>query len=531
MTLRFYLTDRFTQIVIASYLLLSLMVSLLIWRATGHHFNYSLDDPLIHLAMAQGISQGTYGINPGETASPSSSVLWPFLLVPFMNHSFSVWVPLIFNTVFSIAACILLGLYVRRWYLTRHPDTPAILKVPLAALLVVAANLVGLTYIGMEHVLQIVLVIGCCFSLMEAYYGKPIPRWTLVMAALAPAVRYEDLAFTLAVALVCLAQRRPRAAALTFGLSLLPLLGLGVFLHAHGLSFLPNSVLLKGGGEYTGPHPLLNHLKNSATNLGWYFRNPGRILITLMVLMLGVLAWQKRRDTIRLRILLACLLTCGLMMFIAPYGWFYRYDVCLRVFVFLILFGVLSESKRFTPIAALALTLMASVTYLLPLHDSAEFAREIFLQQRQLARFSHDFYHGNVAVNDIGWVSYMSDRQYYVLDLYGLASPEAMKSVKTTEWMDDITRRHHTALVMVYKEWFPQPPASWHLLGELKLQRRGKRFFVGGDTVTFYATGEADLPLLQSRLADFARTLPPGASMTLASDAVPSEPTPPASWK
>ena len=237
-----------------------------------------------------------------------------------------------------------------------------------------------------------------------------------------------------------------------------------------------------------------------------------------MVSMLGVLAWQKRRDPMRLRILLACLLTCGLMMFIAPYGWVYRYDVCLRIFVFLILLGVLSESKRFTPIAALALTLMASVTYLLPLRDSAEFAREIFLQQRQLARFSHDFYHGNVAVNDIGWVSYMSDCQYSrSLRPCITRSHEVRKD-------DRVDGRHHSPSSHRsghgLQEWFPQPPASWHLLGQLKLQRR-KRFFVGGDTVTFYATGEADLPLLQSRLADFARTLPPGASMTLASDAVP----------
>ena len=35
-------------------------------------FEYPLDDVYIHLAMAEGISQGTYGVNPGVAASAAS---------------------------------------------------------------------------------------------------------------------------------------------------------------------------------------------------------------------------------------------------------------------------------------------------------------------------------------------------------------------------------------------------------------------------------------------------------------------------
>src|SRR5262249_14612423 len=49
----------------------------------GGHFTYTLDDPYIHLALARNIAFGGYGINPGEPAAPSSSILWPFLLAPF----------------------------------------------------------------------------------------------------------------------------------------------------------------------------------------------------------------------------------------------------------------------------------------------------------------------------------------------------------------------------------------------------------------------------------------------------------------
>src|SRR4051812_10496801 len=42
---------------------------------------FTLDDPYIHLSLAETIASGGYGVNSGEFSSPSSSILYPLLLV------------------------------------------------------------------------------------------------------------------------------------------------------------------------------------------------------------------------------------------------------------------------------------------------------------------------------------------------------------------------------------------------------------------------------------------------------------------
>ena len=49
---------------------------------------YTLDDPYIHLTVGKNILFGNYGINLKEFSSPSSSILFPFLLAPFSIFSF-----------------------------------------------------------------------------------------------------------------------------------------------------------------------------------------------------------------------------------------------------------------------------------------------------------------------------------------------------------------------------------------------------------------------------------------------------------
>ena len=41
---------------------------------------YTLDDPYIHMALAENLARGHFGVNLGEVSNPSSSILWPWLL-------------------------------------------------------------------------------------------------------------------------------------------------------------------------------------------------------------------------------------------------------------------------------------------------------------------------------------------------------------------------------------------------------------------------------------------------------------------
>ena len=59
------------------------------------HLVYTLDDAYIHLALAENIWNGHYGVNANEFSAPSSSILWPFILAPFAGLRIGNYVPLI----------------------------------------------------------------------------------------------------------------------------------------------------------------------------------------------------------------------------------------------------------------------------------------------------------------------------------------------------------------------------------------------------------------------------------------------------
>ena len=487
--------------------MLGLIVACILWL-TGGLFSYSLDDPYIHLALAQHIAHGQYGINRGEYSSPSSSILWPFLLALFSHFRTIALVPLILNALLSLIVCFLLGCFYRRWYLGFNQRPSSWEHWTLALFFVVASNVVGLTLNGMEHVLQILLIVGCALGVLEAYDGQPISAIYLAMAILAPAVRYEDLAFTFGVCVACWLQGRRRIAVETFGASLLPLCGFALFLHAHGLAYLPNSVLVKGGLSASGTmgYRLLTMLKEHVHLLMF---DPQTWPTSILA---GVLVWVgtlQRQDRTRLHAIGAALLTIIAMMAFGPYGSGYRYDVCVRLFTLLIVFASLSSMRLLTPLRALALSGAASMLYFAALIHAPWAARHIALEQRQMARFFQDFYRADVGVNDLGWVSFNKSEDTNVLDLWGLASSEAIipQTMKNAVWLDSITRKHRVGLVMIYTRWFQGIPVSWTAVAELHV-----RPSVFSDPhracVTVYATPIADLPLMRSEIATFAASMP-----------------------
>ncbi|SDF25341.1 hypothetical protein [Terriglobus roseus] len=491
--------------------LTAIAVMLMIVLLRAPHFSYTLDDPYIHLALAQNIAIGHYGINPGETTSPSSSVLWPFLLAPLSRTIVAEWVPLFLNMVFSLGTCILLARWLEPRLRSAGFGNPSIAG--LAICLVLAANMPGLTMTGMEHSLQVLLVVACVIAIFRVYEGGSVAWPYLAAAALAPAVRYENVVYTGAVCAALLLKRRYGIAVTVFVVSILPLVGLGLFLHAHGLPPFPNSVMAKGGmeassGRSTGLTHLIGLVAVNAKNL---FVRPSRRIIFLCLLAIATCCvYLRRRYT--MWPMMAVLLAAVAMVLVGPYDWYFRYDVALRIFVLLLALGLtlhaMKGQKLLAPVIWL-LTLLSAVAFLPPLLGSPGASLQIARQQYEMHRFLQQVGSENVAVNDLGWVSFNAYGKFYVLDLIGLANLETLREKKRdTAWLDRVTKKHDVELVMIYDSWFASPPPDWIKLGVLHESQQYFESPISTIGVSFYATSTDAAKRLLPQLGAFRRTLP-----------------------
>lgn len=504
-------TQRLLAPVMIGAYLTAVAVMLVIVLLRAPHFSYTLDDPYIHLALAQNIAVGHYGINPGETTSPSSSVLWPFLLAPLSRTVVGEWVPLALNMVFSLGTCILLG----RW-LEPRLRFAGFGNLPIAGLaicLILAANMPGLTMTGMEHSLQVFLVVACVIAIFRGYEGDSITWPYLAAAALAPAVRYENVVYTGAVCAVLLLKRRYGIAVMVFAISVLPLVGLGLFLYAHGLPPFPNSVMAKGGMEAGSGHTTgIAHLVDLiAVNAKGLFLRPQRRIIFLCIAAMAACSVSLRRRY-TMWPMLAVLLAAVAMTLVGPYDWYFRYDVAIRIFVLLLalclVLHAMKGQKLLAPVVWL-LTLLSAVAFVPPLLGSPGASLEIARQQYEMHRFAQQVGAENIAVNDLGWVSFNSYGKFYILDLLGLANLETLHETnRDAAWLDRVTKKHDVGLVMIYDSWFEEIPPSWIKLGVLHQSPQHFDSPIAAIGVDFYATSPAAAKRLQPQFEAFRRTLP-----------------------
>ncbi|MEN8216935.1 MAG: hypothetical protein ABFS56_11305 [Pseudomonadota bacterium] len=146
---------------------------------------YTLDDPYIHLALAENIAKGHYGINLNEFSAPSSSIIWPFLLAML---SIGDYMPLIIN---FFAATTTLFLFSKIMISAFSPsEAKQYLVICLIVIMLIpASNLIGLVFTGMEHSLQVFLAILLVFGLIRELKTKTVAWWLLVAIICGPLVR------------------------------------------------------------------------------------------------------------------------------------------------------------------------------------------------------------------------------------------------------------------------------------------------------------------------------------------------------
>ncbi len=492
---------------------LGVMCACSLW-INGGRLVFSLDDPYIHFALAHHLAQGHYGINPGEYAAPSSSILWPWLLLP-LTHSDNLltWTVLVFNSLCALGTLFCFWL---AWPEAAAGDTRRRATTAVVLLLcLLASNHLTLVFTGLEHALQVLTCAAMTLGLTRFAKTGSTPWWWLASIVLAPLLRYECAALSV-LNLAFLAYRGHMLMAMgTLLVMVAPMAAFSEFLLSHDLGALPTSIIAKGNiAEHSTRAMIwLHNLKQNSLSI------KGGLLAGLTLCLFAHATVQRANPT---KAGPAWVLAASALAHLVLGRAGYRYDAYLWSASIVMLLShhgaAMATWPQLNPItwhprplpllhgAVGAGILAKSLAYtaITPLATS-----NIHEQQYQMRRFAQELYQGPVAVNDLGLVAYKSKQ--YVLDLGGLASLEATRRHQQREhmWRGPMTQAHGVHLVMVYEKQFQPIPTNWLKLGDLILGHA--KLSAAEPTVAFFATDCATAIKTQTKLDEFAAGLPPGA--------------------
>ena len=228
-----FLTDRVFIISVVLYLFI-IAILLFITNNKTHQIIYGLDDAYIHMAIAKNFVQHhVWGITKDGFSSTTSSPLWTLVLSLFyfvfgIHESF----PLILNVLFSVAT-----LWIANHFLKKLTNSELIRFISLT-LIVLAAPLAALTFVGMEHIMQIFLSTLFLFLSYRSLKEDKQGAFLIIIASLLVFTRYESVAMVLIVCILFLHKKKHLYSQMLGVLSILPIIIYGfISLLQDGISF------------------------------------------------------------------------------------------------------------------------------------------------------------------------------------------------------------------------------------------------------------------------------------------------------
>ncbi len=480
---------RFLPCAIAALLLAgSLIVALPAMQAQGEgHFVYPLDDTYIHMGMAKNLAtHRVWGVNRYHFSSSSSSPLWTLTLAgAYVVTGVREATPLVLNLIF---ASLLLFVSDR---LLQRLALPLAARIVVLAGLVLAAELPSLVLMGMEHVLHLLLTVWFAeraVAALELPESMTTRQWSLlcIAGALLGASRYEGF-FLVGVVCLLLAFRRRLGTGIALGATaMVPLIVFGLISIANGSMFLPNSLLLKAGGEQISGLAVLFKLPG-AEDIELFRRHPALLVVLVTGIVAATVAAMRHRTVWHAHVL-APLMLVAMTALHAHFAfsslfWVYRYDAYLVGFgvvaVGAAAAGLSARMGSFVPAAALAALMLAISSPMRAIYPEQEIAaaRENFLEHLQAADFVNRYYPGGpIVVNDIGTFSYFGDAMF--LDMFGLGDVEPLNIRRvnhgqyTASDVEQWTKPFHpsAAIVQLGWAWVPERvPASWTKVAEIEV--------------------------------------------------------------
>ena len=492
-------------------------------------FTYVLDDPYIHMVMAKNlILHGVWGVDEYGFTSSSSSPLW-ILLLSFAYFVFGVntFIPFILNTVFA-TAFIFIAYSIFKYY-KLNPMYNLIFLI----FLIFFTPLPALIFTGMEHILQIVLIVSFIFIAVQLISeDKPSSLKyyiLLILAALVVAVRYEDAIVVSIIALIFLIHKKFWNFLSVLCASIIPVIAYGIFSTENGWFFLPNSLITKtifveAKTQLFSLNGIFLLLNNFLNILNSYIFIPFILAAGLLIFRFKEKMTFWNAPNLIITIFLG---TTVLHIFIARIRWFYRYEAYIIALGIMALAVGISEYlpifKRNSKLSYKHLSIILLIFILVvPLsargydsfNDTPKATHNVYDQQYQMGLFIQKYYQGDaVSLNDVGAVNYIANIKS--VDLLGLSSLNVSKAILknnyTIEDLDNITRQNHVKVVIVYEYLYKNYltgglPSNWIKVGQWKIPNRITCFM---DTVSFYVIDPKDEENLTENLRKFSSELPP----------------------
>jgi hypothetical protein len=497
---------------VATYLAVVAVMVAVIVVYLGGHLVYVLDDPAIHLSVADRlVHDGTWGVVPGRFESASSSPLWTLLVAPgtLLGSPLRDWWPLLLNVVAGVGAIAVLG---RSQAVLRPARGRPLDAVATAVLVVAVLFLPGLAFVGMEHTLHVALVLAAVVLVHRRAQrvGERLPPWApMAIVALASVTRFETafVALGLAVALVVgdrVAGRRPALELLAA--AAVPIVAFGLLNRAMGGGWLPNSVLAKGQAT-----------ANATSNDGlapidvFHRLTQDPIVVALFGVAVAYLAitWGRAAPS-RLPALTFVVATTAHVV-LADVGWYERYQAYLigiGVYALLCMLAELPAGVGHRAVVACAvlgaLFGMSKINLVIQAHQAAD---DMHRHQYQAARFLDRYYdHASIATDQLGYISLFHDGP--LTDLAGLGDYEVLEAGDPTRQLwTDLTERRGLRVVVTFDVTAARyVPTNWILAGQLTID--GAKTTTVSPSLQFYAAAVDEVHPLQRHLAEFEPDLP-----------------------
>ncbi len=506
---------------IGACVLLALWIGLTLYQSlslTDGILIYALDDPYIHLAVAETILEGGYGVNTGEYASPSSSILYPFLLAGTTLLGLGTWGPLALNVLPMLIVCWILSGMIWQYSVPPGNRTAARFAVIAIPVVLFVANMVALPFTGMEHPLHILATVLVVLGLLRLGEDGRV-RWYLPLGmVLAPLMRFEGLALFGAAFLVLLILRRWRPALVSGGIVAAVLAVYVATMTRLGLPPLPSSVLTKSTvSEAATSGSFSSILQQVVARLETALSNPAAILLLLgaitLVASLAIGGNRRKHWPATVAVILAVL---GHLM-AGRYGWFGRYEIYLNAAVLAACVAAWSDAllRGGTFVRAAGLLLFAAMAvssaaiYIVTVPGT----KNLYGQQYQMHRFLTEFFPQPVAVNDLGYTSYRNPN--HVLDLFGLGSETARKlrvgKELTPDDLRQLTSDAETVFAMIYTYWLTNGlPQEWCLAATMTTV---PRVTASHEHVDFYLIEMSMEDEMRRALTALGTDLPNGTTM------------------